>query len=89
MIGQTEAEVLAEEFGRSMVQQWGEWRCELRTWTPPNLSGCFAFTWRPTVLDSLGRPMRVGGNMPILVDENSGECRFVRGMREYRELSGK
>jgi len=33
--------------------------------------------------------MRVGGNMPILVDENSGECRFVRGMKEYRELSGK
>ncbi|MFE2519445.1 MULTISPECIES: hypothetical protein [Streptomyces] len=29
---------------------------------------------------------RLGGNWPIVVNQRTGECRFVRGVDEYRKL---
>ncbi|MFE5602235.1 hypothetical protein ACFQ8O_23980 [Streptomyces coelicoflavus] len=86
---EAEARARAEEFARSTIKRWDEWRCELRLWEPPKLVGSYGYSWRPTTLDSQGRPVRVGGNFPILVDRDTGECRRVRGVEEYRKLSGK
>lgn len=57
---------------------------------PPRLmEGVYAFSWSPTVVEPDGRRLRVGGNFPILVDQETGECRHVRGLVEYRKLEGR
>lgn len=85
---ESEARRLAEEFGRGLTEQWDEWAFELGLWATPAVTGMFGFTWHPTAKGKDGRPIRVGGNWPILVDQDTGACRLVRGPNEFAALRG-
>ncbi|KOY53510.1 hypothetical protein ADK59_35210 [Streptomyces sp. XY332] len=61
---------------------------ELGLWAAPAGRGMFGFTWHPTAKDEEGRPIRVGGNWPILVDQDTGSCRLVQGPNEFSALRG-
>lgn len=86
MPDESEARRLAEEFGRGRTARWDEWAFELSRWEVPDLTGTFAFSWYPTAKNERGRPIRVGGNWPILVDRNTGACRLVQGPTEFSAL---
>ncbi len=85
---ESEARRLAEEFGRGRIERWDEWACELGLWATPAVTGVFGFTWHPTAKDGEGRPIRLGGNWPILVDPETGSCRLVQGLPEFSTLRG-
>ncbi|CAL9558086.1 hypothetical protein SUDANB120_04584 [Streptomyces sp. enrichment culture] len=85
---ESEARRLAEEFGRGLTEQWDEWACELRLWATPAVTGVYGFTWGPTAKDEQGRQIRLGGNWPILVDQDTGACRLVQGSTEFAALRG-
>ncbi|MFF2523782.1 hypothetical protein [Streptomyces liangshanensis] len=71
-----------------MTGRWDEWAFELRPWVTPAVTGIWAFYWYPTAKDGQGRPIRIGGNWPILVDQDTGACRIVRGAKEMAALRG-
>lgn len=85
---ESEARRLAEEFGRGLTERWDEWAIELGLWATPAVTGMFGFTWHPTAKDEEGRPVRVGGNWPILVGQDTGSCRLVQGPHEFAVLRG-
>ncbi|MFI0966481.1 hypothetical protein ACH4S8_34580 [Streptomyces sp. NPDC021080] len=85
---ESEARLLAEEFARGLTDRWDEWAFELGLWATPAVTGMFGFTWYPTAKDKDGRPIRLGGNWPILVDQDTGACRLVQGTNELAALRG-
>ncbi|WP_393071555.1 hypothetical protein [Streptomyces sp. LN704] len=88
LLEEGEARRLAEEFGRTLTDRWDEWAFELGLWATPAVTGIYGFTWYPTASDEQGRRIRIGGNWPILVDQDTGACRIVRGSREMAALRG-
>ncbi|MET9890973.1 hypothetical protein ABZZ47_12275 [Streptomyces sp. NPDC006465] len=79
---QQEAGIRAEEFGRSHIPQWDEWGCRILPADRLHLPGHHVFVYPPSAEGGA----RLGGNWPIVVNEGTGECRFVRGVDEYRKL---
>ncbi|MEV6193055.1 hypothetical protein AB0M19_11710 [Streptomyces sp. NPDC051920] len=79
---QEEAASRAEEFGRSSIGQWEAWGCRIVPADRLNLPGHYVFVYPPS--EESGA--RLGGNWPIVVNERTGEARFVRGLDEYRKL---
>ncbi|OKK06717.1 hypothetical protein AMK26_12070 [Streptomyces sp. CB03234] len=79
---QREAALLAERFGKENIPQWEEWGCHVLPADRLHLPGHYVFIYPPRA-DS---GVRLGGNWPILVDERTGECRFARGVDEYRKM---
>ena len=88
LLEENEARRRAEEFGRTMTDRWEEWAFEIGLWATPAVTGIYGFTWYPTAKDEEGRQIRVGGNWPILVDQDTGACRLVRGPKEMAALRG-
>lgn len=84
---ESEARRLAEEFGRTLTDRWDEWAFKLGLWATPAVTGIYGFFWYPTAKNEKGRKIRVGGNMPILVDQDTGLCRVV-GLKEMDALRG-
>ncbi|MFI1825658.1 hypothetical protein ACH41E_04275 [Streptomyces sp. NPDC020412] len=85
---ESEARRLAEDFGRTLTDRWDEWGFKLRLWATPAVTGMYGFGWCPTARDEEGRPIRIGGNWPILVDQDTGACRVVQGPKEMAALRG-
>ncbi|MFD3756284.1 hypothetical protein [Streptomyces sp. NPDC058622] len=85
---ESEARRRAEEFGRTLTDCWDEWAFELGLVATPTSRGIYGFTWYPTAEDEQGRQIRVGGNWPIIVDQGTGACRLVHGMKEMAALRG-
>ncbi|MEU8794613.1 hypothetical protein [Streptomyces sp. NPDC048643] len=81
-----EARRRAEEFGRTLTDRWDEWAFEVGLWATPAVTGIYGFTWYPTAKDQQGRQIRIGGNWPILVDQDTGACRLVQGPKEMARL---
>ncbi|MFF1415304.1 hypothetical protein ACFVX6_36965 [Streptomyces sp. NPDC058289] len=68
---------LAEEFGRASIPEWDEWGCVVEITKKYHLPGYFICIYPPSNPD-----LRLGGNAPILVDKESGTCRFSKGRQE-------
>ncbi|MER7761836.1 hypothetical protein [Streptomyces sp. NPDC097619] len=85
---ESEARRCAEEFGRTLTDCWDEWAFKLGLVATPTSKGVYGFTWHPTAKDEQGRQFRVGGNWPIIVDQGTGACRLVHGMKEMTTLTG-
>ncbi|MFE1291740.1 hypothetical protein [Streptomyces sp. NPDC058751] len=77
-----EAARLAEEFGRSNISKWDELGCSIHPADRLYLPGHYVFAYPPSAESGA----RLGGNWPIVVNERTGECRFVRGVDEYMKL---
>ncbi|MBW8705435.1 hypothetical protein MBT84_38115 [Streptomyces sp. MBT84] len=88
LLEENEARRRAEEFGRTLTDHWEEWTFDIGLWATPAVTGIYGFTWYPTVKDEEGRQIRVGGDWPILVDQDTGACRLVRGPKEMAALRG-
>lgn len=85
---ENEARRRAEEFARTLTDRWDEWAFTLGLWATPTVTGVYGFTWYPTAKDEQGRQIRIGGNWPILVDQDTGTCRLVQGTKEMARLRG-
>ncbi len=83
MISIGEARVIAENFGRQNIPEWERWGCVVREAESLGLPGYFTFIYPPGNVGRDGKPIRLGGNFPILVDRETGEPRFVKGRAEY------
>ncbi|WP_035849364.1 hypothetical protein [Kitasatospora azatica] len=87
---QQQAQSLAEAFCREQVPKWEVYGCRLTPAKGVALEGCylFAITVAP---DPDPRKPRIGlgGNYPVVVDRETGACRFVAGMTEYQSLRTK
>ncbi|MFJ8770158.1 hypothetical protein [Streptomyces clavifer] len=84
---ETEALARAVEFGKAKVSGWDDLGFQAKSTTTIYLAGHYAFTYSPTkISEATGRAIRVGGNFPILVSSDTGECRFVQGADEYMKL---
>ena len=88
LVEESEARRLAEQFARGLTERWDEWAFVLDLWATPAVTGMFGFTWHPTAKRKDGSPIRVGGNWPILVDQNTSVCRLVQGPDEFAALRG-
>lgn len=71
-----EAAAIAEKFGRASVDKWEEWGCEISLSNRFGAPGNFVFIYPARGRDENGRRYRIGGNIPILVDMETGRCRF-------------
>jgi len=78
-LDQDEALVAAEEFGRRQLSQWRDW--ELYVFVCPDIEIDGAH-----VIGFTSKKVRFGGAFPIVVDAESGECRFIEGVAEYAAL---
>lgn len=86
---ESEARRRAEEFGRTLTDRWDEWAFDLGLVATPTSRGFYGFTWYPTAKDEEGRQIRVGGNWPIIVDQDTGACRLIHGTKEMAALTGR
>lgn len=88
LLEENEARRRAEEFGRALTDRWDEWAFKVGLWATPAVTGIYGFTWYPTAKDDQGRQIRIEGNWPILVDQNTGVCRLVQGPKEMARFRG-
>ncbi len=79
LLEESEARRRAEEFGRTLTDRWDEWAFRLGLWATPAVTGIYGFTWYSTAKDEQGRQIRIGGNWPILVDQDTGHAESCRG----------
>lgn len=82
---QESARLAADAYCRERVRNWDERAYRLRIDETIAVEGAYVFGYLPTVPDARGR-LRVGGNLPVIVDRESGDCRFVAGVTEYFAL---
>jgi hypothetical protein len=82
----SDARKLADNFGRNEIANWDKWGCKAMEDDSLHLQGHFVFTYPPTSMGEDGKPVRLGGNWPIVVKQSNGECRFVRGRGEYATM---
>ncbi|MFD9593321.1 hypothetical protein ACFWA9_11250 [Kitasatospora sp. NPDC059973] len=82
---QESARLAADAYCRERVRGWDERAYRLRIDETVAVEGAYAFGYLPTVPDARGR-LRVGGNLPVIVDRETGACRFVAGVTEYFAL---
>ncbi|MFJ3791001.1 hypothetical protein [Kitasatospora sp. NPDC090091] len=82
---QDTARLAAEAYCRERVRDWDERAYRLSIEEGISVEGAYVFGYLPTVPDSRGR-VRVGGNLPVIVDRETGECRLVAGVTEYFAL---
>ncbi|MFD0350451.1 hypothetical protein ACFQ0M_39365 [Kitasatospora aburaviensis] len=82
---QETARLAAEAYCRERVRDWDERAYRLRIEEGISVEGAYVFGYLPTVPDSRGR-VRVGGNLPVIVDRETGDCRLVAGVAEYFAL---
>ncbi|WP_371493701.1 hypothetical protein OG871_01550 [Kitasatospora sp. NBC_00374] len=84
-VDQESARLAAEAFCRERVRDWDERAYQLKIEESISIEGAYVFGYLPTVPDARGR-LRVIGNLPVIVDRQTGECRLVAGVTEYFAL---
>ncbi|MER7706727.1 hypothetical protein ABTX81_28000 [Kitasatospora sp. NPDC097605] len=82
---QESARLAADAYCRERVRGWDDRAYRLKIDETVAVEGAFVFGYLPTVPDARGR-LRVGGNLPVIVDRETGECRLVAGVTEYFAL---
>ncbi|WP_162688943.1 MULTISPECIES: hypothetical protein [unclassified Streptomyces] len=75
-IEEHQAREIAEQFGRSNIEKWDEWGCEIEISEKFASPGNIVFSYPARGVSPNGKPYRIGGNVPILVDLETGYCRF-------------
>ncbi|MEV6973771.1 hypothetical protein [Kitasatospora sp. NPDC093806] len=79
------ARLAADAYCRERVRGWDERAFRLRIDETIVIDGAHVFGYLPTVPDARGR-LRIFGNFPVIVDRETGDCRFVAGVAEYSAL---
>jgi hypothetical protein len=82
-----EGRAAALRFLAARIDTWFEQAFDLTMDEKVQVPGCFVYQYGPTrtsIDDS--RVPRTGGNWPVLVDRETGECRLVAGREEYDSL---
>ncbi|MGW4804853.1 hypothetical protein [Kitasatospora sp. NPDC004272] len=69
----------AEEYCRREIRTWESLDCYLVIHPEITIEGAY-------VVSYLARNGRLGGAFPVVVDAETGACRFVDGIAEYKEL---
>ncbi len=72
----------AEEFCERRFPGWESMNCYLVIHPEITIEGAY-------VVSYLAREGRLGGAFPVVVDVETGACRFVDGIAEYRELKNR
>ena len=86
MINPAQARSLAEAYARANTTRWDLYKYEVRELVDLVVPGSLLFACVPTYNpDEPGEVLRVGGNMPILVDVENGSCRRLAAS-EYMRL---
>lgn len=73
---------VAEEFCRREIRRWDALGCSLSVSSDISMDGAYVFTLH-------SERGRLGGAFPVVVDTNSGSCRFIEGMEEYKSLRSR
>lgn len=76
---------MALNHARATIAGWDQQGFILSASTALTVPGHYVFGFGLPP-DASGRPVRLGGNWPLLVDMETGECRQVAGVSEYTKL---
>ena len=87
MISTDAALAAAGSFLRAQVSTWDYRACEIVPKGVAEHLNSYVFGWSPTrTSPSDPAPYRITDNWPVLVDRNTGACRFAAGLVEYTRV---